>query len=122
MTSHARCAEHIGLVCPVAFDAEQVRAAFVRCFASLLYTYRKFLHPATADFRKNGKAYRFNMDGFVRSIPRENAQYMQMLQQTQGQHPPALPCPRHLGSCMSSLALLEASRCCMSSSSSSLTG
>ena len=88
MTSHARCAENIGLVCPVAFDTGQVQAAFVRCFASLLYTYRKYLHPATADQRKNGKLYRFNMEGFTRSMPRENAHYVQILQQTQGTFQP----------------------------------
>lgn len=84
MTAHGRCSEQIGLVCPIAFRAEQIQAAFVRCFASLFYTYRKFLQPATGDQKAGGKVYRFNMDGFLKSMPRENASYVQMLQQTQG--------------------------------------
>ncbi len=84
MTAHGRCSEQICLVCPVAFHPGQIQAAFVRCFASLLYTYRKFLQPATGDQRRAGKLYHFNMDGFLRSIPRESTQYMHMLQQTQG--------------------------------------
>ncbi|KAI9789695.1 MAG: hypothetical protein M1816_005870 [Peltula sp. TS41687] len=83
MIAHGRCAEQICLVCPVAFHPEQIQAAFVRCFASLLYTYRKYLYPAIGDQKAAGKIYRFNMDGFLKSIPRESATYVQMLQQTQ---------------------------------------
>jgi hypothetical protein len=86
MTAHARCTEAICLVCPVAFHPEQIQAAFVRCFASLLFTYRKYMLPATGSQRAGGKSYRFNMDGFLKSIPRENAQYVAMLQQTQGNY------------------------------------
>ncbi|EEH08729.1 conserved hypothetical protein [Histoplasma capsulatum G186AR] len=81
---HTRCASLITLVCPVAFSAEQVRAAFVRCFASLLYTYKKFLRPATGDKKKAGMHYTFNMDAFLKSLPHEHAEYMTILQQTQG--------------------------------------
>lgn len=81
---HSRCAQQIPIVCPAAFHPEQVRAAFVRCFASLFYTYRKYLQPATGDQKKAGMIYRFNMDGFLRSLPHENADYMHVLQQTQG--------------------------------------
>lgn len=82
--AHGRCASQICVVCPTAFRPDQVRAAFVRCFASLLYTYRRYLHPATGDQKKSGLIYRFNMDGFLGSMPRENAEYMSMLHQTQG--------------------------------------
>ena len=82
--AHARCAQEICIVCPTAFHPEQIRAAFVRCFASLFYTYRKFLQPPNKDQVKAGQLYGFNMQGFLRSLPRENAEYMQTLQQTQG--------------------------------------
>ena len=82
--AHARCTQQIPIVCPAAFHPDQVRAAFVRCFASLFYTYRKYLQPATGDQKKAGMLYRFNMEGFLRSLPHENADYMNVLQQTQG--------------------------------------
>ncbi|MCJ1388774.1 hypothetical protein MMC18_001624 [Xylographa bjoerkii] len=78
------CDEGAEDVCPAAFHPEQVRAAFVRCFASLFYTYRKFLYPAVSDQKKGGILFKFNMDGFIRSLPHENAEYIAMLQQTQG--------------------------------------
>lgn len=81
---HGRCISQICLVCPVTFHPEQVRAAFVRCFASLLYTYKKFLRPATGDKKRAGLTYSFNMEGFLKSLPHENAEYMTFLQQTQG--------------------------------------
>ncbi|KAL8902593.1 MAG: hypothetical protein Q9207_004560 [Kuettlingeria erythrocarpa] len=83
INAHARCAQQIYLVCPAAFHAEQVRAAFVRCFASLFYTYRKFLGPAAGDQKKAGMLFHFNMNGFLRSLPHEMADYMSVLQQTQ---------------------------------------
>jgi len=82
--SHNRCAQQICIVCPAAFHPEQLRAAFVRCFASLFYTYRKYLQPATGDQKKAGMLYRFNMDGFLKSLPHENADYTHTLRQTQG--------------------------------------
>lgn len=81
---HNRCAPEICLVCPVAFHPEQVRATFVRCFASLFYTYKKYMQPASGDQRKAGNTYYFKMDGFLRSLPHEHADYMTLLQQTQG--------------------------------------
>ena len=84
LMAHGRCTTQIYLVCPAAFHPEQIQAAFVRCFASLFYTYRKFLHPSPVNQKATGKTYRFNMEGFLRSMPRENAQYMQVLRQTQG--------------------------------------
>ena len=85
VSAHGRCAQQVCLPCPAAFHPEQVRAAFVRCFASLFYTYRKFLQPASGEQKKSGMLYRFSMDGFLRSLPHENAGYMRMLQQTQGE-------------------------------------
>lgn len=84
MFAHGRCTQHIGLVCPAAFYADQVRAAFVRCFASLLYTYRKFLTPAIGESKKSGLLFKFNQEGFRRSLPFENGEYVTMLQETQG--------------------------------------
>jgi hypothetical protein len=84
MYAHARCGEQICIVCPAAFHPDQIQAAFVRCFASLLYTYRKYLLPATGDQKKAGKLYRFDMDAFLKSMPRENAEYIVSLRQTQG--------------------------------------
>ncbi|KAL7269540.1 hypothetical protein RUND412_007798, partial [Rhizina undulata] len=83
VAAHARCSSQLSLPCPVAFYPDQIRAAFVRCFASLFYTYRKFLLPATGDGKKAGKVYRFNMDGFLKSMPQENSNYIQILEQTQ---------------------------------------
>lgn len=40
--------------------------------------------PATGDQKKSGLIYHFKMDEFVKSLPHENVQYIQMLQQTQG--------------------------------------
>ena len=84
MHAHSRCTQQIGLVCAAAFYPDQIRAAFVRCFASLLYTYRKFLQPTTGESKKSGMLFKFNHDGFRRSMPHENAEYVAMLQQTQG--------------------------------------
>ena len=83
-TAHGGCAGLTTLPCPVAFRQEQVRAAFVRCFASLFYTYRKHLGPATAQQKKNGMIYALNVTAFLRSLPPEHADYMATLQQTQG--------------------------------------
>lgn len=81
--AHPRCVNQISLVCPVAFRPELVQASFVRCFASLFYTYRKFLHNASGERRKAGLLYHFNMEAFIKSVPGENAEYMRVLQQTQ---------------------------------------
>ncbi|KAK3647892.1 hypothetical protein LTR56_007866 [Elasticomyces elasticus] len=83
ITVHFRCLGSVCLVCPIAFRADQIRAAFVRCFASLFYTYRKFLHPASGDRRKAGMIYHFNMDQFLRSVPHGDSEYMHLLRQTQ---------------------------------------
>lgn len=82
-TCHARCVPAVCLVCPSAFRADQVRAAFVRCFASIFYTYRRYLHPASGESRKAGLIYHFNMDAFLKSVPHGDSEYMNMLRQTQ---------------------------------------
>jgi len=84
INAHGRCAQQVAVACPVAFHPDQVRAAFARCFAALFYTYRKYIGPPTKEQKKSGMLYGFNMDGFLRSLPHENAEYMRMLQQTQG--------------------------------------
>ena len=79
---HHRCLPGVTVVCPTAFRPDQVRAAFVRCFASLFYTYRRFLHPASGDRRKAGMVYHFNMDQFLKSVPHGDSEYMSMLRDT----------------------------------------
>jgi hypothetical protein len=81
--AHARCAGEICIVCPSAFRPDQVRASFVRCFASILYTYRRYMVPATGDRKKSGMHYQFKMDEFMKNQPGENVQYLTALQQTQ---------------------------------------
>ncbi len=80
---HDRCANQITVVCPAAFYPEQIRAAFVRCLASLFYTYRKFMQPAGPKKRKLGAVYQFDHESFVKSLPPDHGAYMEMMQQTQ---------------------------------------
>lgn len=82
--SHGRCLGVACLVCPVAFDAERVRAAFVRCLASLLYTYRKHLGRPSREQKANGQIYAFDMAGFIRSLPYDQQDYAVMMRDTQG--------------------------------------
>ena len=84
ITAHARCAPKIVVVCSAAFNPDQIRAAFVRCFASMLYTYRKYLGGANSAQKRSGMIYSFNTDGFIKSLSNEHAEYMRTLQQTQG--------------------------------------
>lgn len=86
LTVHNRCASQVCLVCEAAFHPDQIRAAFVRCFASLFYTYKKYLVPATGDKKKSGMFYTFNMEAFMKSLPHEHAEYIAVLQQTQGEN------------------------------------
>jgi DENN (AEX-3) domain/uDENN domain/C1 domain len=85
VTVHVRCGYQLYIVCPVAFYPDQIRASFVRCFASLFYTYRKFMSTPTPEQKKNGMFYRFDLNSFLRSMPHENADYIAVLQQTQGE-------------------------------------
>lgn len=95
ITCHSRCMGQVSLVCPSAFHADRVRAAFVRCFASLLYTYRKHLKSPTREQKTAKQIYGFDMDGFSKSLPGDMAEYVAMLKQTQGMFLPAIfqfPC------------------------------
>ncbi|KAI0376155.1 DENN-domain-containing protein [Hypomontagnella monticulosa] len=80
---HGRCLGCVCIVCPVAFNADKVRAAFVRCLASLLYTYRKHLGRPTKDQKNNGQIYGFDMNGFIRSLPYDQQEYAMMMKETQ---------------------------------------
>ena len=82
--SHGRCLGQVSLVCPSAFHADRVRAAFVRCFANLFFTYRKYLNRPTREQKSSGQIYGFDMDGFIKSLPHEQQEYTVMLKQTQG--------------------------------------
>jgi len=82
--SHGRCLGQVSLVCPSAFYPDRVRAAFVRCFASLFYTYRKHLNRPTREQKNSGQLYGFDMDGFMKSLPHEHQEYIATLKQTQG--------------------------------------
>jgi len=88
--AHGRCLGQLSLVCPSAFHADRVRAAFVRCFASLFYTYRKYLNRPSREQKNGGQLYHFDMDGFLRSLPSEQQEYLAMLKQTQGTSSPYL--------------------------------
>jgi hypothetical protein len=50
----------------------------------LFYTYKKFLLPASGDKKKSGMHYNFNVEAFMKSLPSEHAEYIAILQQTQG--------------------------------------
>lgn len=82
--AHNRCLASVCLVCPEAFHADRVRAAFVRCLASLLYTYRKYLGRPSRTQKSNGQLYAFDMDGFIRSLPYDQQEYATMMKETQG--------------------------------------
>ncbi|SPQ27387.1 22ee5aae-952e-413d-bb58-b9386a89eec4 [Thermothielavioides terrestris] len=81
--AHNRCLGFVSLVCPEAFHADRVRAAFVRCLASLLYTYRKHLGRPTRQQKANGQLYVFDMDAFIRSLPYDQQEYATMMRDTQ---------------------------------------
>jgi hypothetical protein len=82
---HERCLGLVSLVCPAAFHAERVRAAFVRCLASLLYTYRRHLGRPNKNQKANGYLYAFDMEGFIKSLPYDQQEYAQMMKETQGE-------------------------------------
>lgn len=81
--SHSRCLVSCSLVCSEAFHADRVRAAFVRCLASLLYTYRKHLGRPTKEQKANGQLYAFDMSGFIRSLPYDQQDYATTMRDTQ---------------------------------------
>ena len=82
--AHGRCIPEITLVCPAAFNQPQVLAAFLRCMASLFYTYRKFMTPRPrGEAAKTGRLFSFNRDSFIRSLPSDQADYMMVIAETQ---------------------------------------
>ena len=84
MLAHAGCAQHsLSLVCPEAFHPEQIMAAFVRTFASLFYTYRRFMIPSTHAQKSTGQQFNFNMEAFVGSLLTEHGSYITTLRETQ---------------------------------------
>jgi hypothetical protein len=82
--AHGRCLGFVSLVCTEAFHADRVRAAFVRCLASLLYTYRKYLGKPSKQQKNGGQLYAFDMDGFIKSLPYDQQEYVTMMRETQG--------------------------------------
>ncbi|KAB5585356.1 DENN domain-containing protein [Coniochaeta sp. 2T2.1] len=81
--SHSRCLVSASLVCPEAFHPERVRAAFVRCLASLMYTYRKHLGRPTKEQKANGQLYAFDMGGYIRGLPYDQQDYATIMKETQ---------------------------------------
>ncbi|KKO99018.1 hypothetical protein THAR02_08889 [Trichoderma harzianum] len=81
--AHGRCLGFVSLVCNEAFHADRVRAAFVRCLASLLYTYRKYLGKPSKQQKNGGQLYAFDMDGFIKSLPYDQQEYVTMMRETQ---------------------------------------
>ncbi|KAH7040456.1 AEX-3 domain-containing protein [Microdochium trichocladiopsis] len=83
ISTHGRCLGCVSVVCPIAFNADKVRAAFVRCYASLLYTYRKHLGRPSKEQKTNGQLYAFDMNGFIRNLPYDQQDYVTMMKDTQ---------------------------------------
>ncbi|KAI1813647.1 dDENN domain-containing protein [Poronia punctata] len=81
--SHGRCLGCVSLVCPVAFNTDKIRAAFVRCQAALLYTYRRHLGRPSKEQKTHGQLYAFDMNGFIRSLPYDQQEYASMMKETQ---------------------------------------
>ncbi|ETN43311.1 uncharacterized protein HMPREF1541_02470 [Cyphellophora europaea CBS 101466] len=90
---HGACAGQISVVCPAAFYPDQVRAAFVRCFAALVYTYRRHLLPvapgksAGTTGRRKGtepdpSLYEFDLKGFVKGLERDHGAFVEGWSQT----------------------------------------
>ena len=89
---HGRCIPQVSLPCPASFFPDQIRATFVRCFASLFYTHKKFIHTITSYEEKRvnpGLARKFDTQGMIRSLGGpgyEHAEYITMLDETQMWH------------------------------------
>lgn len=82
--AHNRCLGFASVACSQAFYPDRVRAAFVRCMASLLYTYRKYMGKPSKQQKAKGQLYGFDMDGFIKSLPYEQQEYTAMMRETQG--------------------------------------
>lgn len=81
--SHGRCLGYVSLVCAQAFHADRVRAAFVRCQASLLFTYRKHLGKPSKAQKSSGQLFAFDMDAFIKNLPHDHMEYGMMMRDTQ---------------------------------------
>ncbi|KAI1825406.1 dDENN domain-containing protein [Xylaria intraflava] len=81
--SHGRCLGCVSLVCPAVFNTDKIRAAFVRCQASLLYTYRKHMGRPSKEQKNKGQLYAFDMNGFIKSLPYDQQEYAGMMKETQ---------------------------------------
>ncbi|KAI1433209.1 dDENN domain-containing protein [Xylaria sp. CBS 124048] len=81
--SHGRCLGCVSLVCPAVFNTDKIRAAFVRCQASLLYTYRKHMGRPSKEQKNNGQLFAFDMNGFIKSLPHDQQEYAGMMKETQ---------------------------------------
>ena len=83
---HHQCLDAVTLPClsPANFCPHRIRAAFLRCFASLLFNYRKALEPVPNDMRAvGGVLFNFKAHQFLRSASREAAPYLQLVCETQ---------------------------------------
>jgi len=54
----------------------------------LFYTYRTYMGRPTKEQKNSGQLYAFDMEGFLKSLPYEQHEYVAMLKQTQGQCSP----------------------------------
>jgi hypothetical protein len=52
--------------------------------ASLFFTYRKHLGRPSKQQKSNGQLYAFDMNGFIKSLPHDQQEYLTMLRETQG--------------------------------------
>ena len=84
LTVHHRCLDAVTLPClsAVNFSTDRIQAAFLRCFAALLFSYRKYLEPVQRK-SSDGKLFNFNLSAFIRTSPRDTAPYLEMLSETQ---------------------------------------
>lgn len=81
---HDSCIEQVNMPClPVCFNGERIRAAFLRFFSTLFYTYRKFMNPPNRGDAIRGKYFSFDMEGFILHHPRPIGSYLSELSQTQ---------------------------------------
>jgi hypothetical protein len=85
---HHRCLDAVTLPClsPANFSPDRIRAAFLRCFASMLYNYRKYMEPIAPNDRRPhdvGKHSNFKASAFTRAAPRDSVHFLDCLLDTQ---------------------------------------
>jgi hypothetical protein len=87
LTVHHRCLDSVVLPCLSAanFSPDRIRSAFLRCFAALLYNYRKHIVPVSTSQANGsgGQQYEFNLQNFLKSVSRDGTAYLEMLTETQ---------------------------------------